>query len=165
MVGWYFKQRRFFKFFILPYLFLNFFLIAERCGQKQTCFFSTKLKNQISTNLCLVNRVFFCVCIFKTFLLEIVHTEAILKGLNKSDLIKIVLQLESEMNSDMKELTLEIRDLVTQIRNLCLIEDWILLLRLTMLITQIIYYLLNYYLGALICARFPITTKNLYVVG
>ena len=62
-------------------------------------------------------------CILKTFLLEIVHTEAILKGLNKSDLIKIVLQLESEMNSDMKELTLEIRDLVTQIRNLCLIED------------------------------------------
>ena len=127
LVGWYFKQRRFFMFFILPNLFLNFFVIAERCGQKQTCFFNTKLKKQFSSSLCLVNRVFFflcvCVCIFKKFLLQIVHTEAILKGLNKSDLIKIVLQLESEMNSDMKELTLEIRDLVTQIRNLCLIED------------------------------------------
>ena len=43
-----------------------------------------------------------------------VHTEATLKGLNKPDLIKLVLQLESEMNSDIKELTSEIRDLVAQ---------------------------------------------------
>ena len=42
--------------------------------------------------------------------------EATLKGLNKADLIKLVLQLESEMNSDMKELTLEIRDLVAQMK-------------------------------------------------
>ena len=46
-----------------------------------------------------------------------VHTEATLKGLNKPDLIKLVLQLESEMNSDIKEPTSEIRDLVTQIKN------------------------------------------------
>ena len=45
-----------------------------------------------------------------------VHTEAILKGVNKPDLLKLVLQLESEMNSEMKELTSEIRDLVTQIK-------------------------------------------------
>ena len=38
--------------------------------------------------------------------------EAALKGLNKPDLIKLVLQLESEMNSDIKELTSEIRKLV-----------------------------------------------------
>ena len=42
------------------------------------------------------------------------HTEATLKGLNKPDLIKLVLQLKSEMNSDIKELILEIRDLVIQ---------------------------------------------------
>ena len=34
-----------------------------------------------------------------------VHTEATLKGLKKSDLSKLVLRLESEMNSDVKELT------------------------------------------------------------
>ena len=34
------------------------------------------------------------------------HTEATLKGLNKPDVIKLVLQLESEMN---KELTSEIK--------------------------------------------------------
>ena len=34
-----------------------------------------------------------------------VHTEATLKGLKKPDLIKLVLRLESEMNSDVKELT------------------------------------------------------------
>ena len=45
-----------------------------------------------------------------------VHTEATLKGLNKPDLIKLVLQLESEMNSDIKELTSEIRDLVVQMK-------------------------------------------------
>ena len=39
-----------------------------------------------------------------------VHTEATLKGLNKLELIKLVLQLESEMNSDIKEFTPEIRD-------------------------------------------------------
>ena len=43
-----------------------------------------------------------------------VHTEATLKGLNKSNLIILVLQLESEMNSDVKELTSKIRDLVIQ---------------------------------------------------
>ena len=37
-----------------------------------------------------------------------VHREAILKGLNKHDQIKPVLQLESEMNSDIKELTSDI---------------------------------------------------------
>ena len=46
-----------------------------------------------------------------------VHTEAIIKGLNKPDLIKLVLQLESEMKSDIKQPTSEIRDLVTQIKN------------------------------------------------
>ena len=45
-----------------------------------------------------------------------VHTEATLKGLNKPDLIKLVLKLESEMNSDIKELTSEIRDLVAQMK-------------------------------------------------
>ena len=45
-----------------------------------------------------------------------VHMEATLKGLNKPDLIKLVLQLESEMNSDITELTSEIRDLVAQIK-------------------------------------------------
>ena len=44
------------------------------------------------------------------------HTEATLTGLNKPDLIKLVLQLESEMNSDIKELTLEIRELVAQMK-------------------------------------------------
>ena len=42
--------------------------------------------------------------------------EATLKGLNKPDLIKLVLELESEMNSDKKEITSEIRDLVTQMK-------------------------------------------------
>ena len=42
--------------------------------------------------------------------------EATLKGLNKTHLMKLVLQLESEMNSDIKELTSEIRDLVTQMK-------------------------------------------------
>ena len=45
-----------------------------------------------------------------------VHTEVTLKGLNKPDLIKLVLQLESEMNSDIKELTLKFRELVTQMK-------------------------------------------------
>ena len=44
------------------------------------------------------------------------HTEATLKGLNKSDLIKLVFQLPSEINSDLKELTWEIKDLVTQMK-------------------------------------------------
>ena len=34
-----------------------------------------------------------------------IHTEATLKGLNKPDLFKLILRLESEMNSDVKELT------------------------------------------------------------
>ena len=46
-----------------------------------------------------------------------VHTEAALKGLNKPELIKLLLQLESEMNSNIKELTSEIRDLVAQMKN------------------------------------------------
>ena len=45
-----------------------------------------------------------------------VHTEVTLKGLNKPDLIKLVLQLESEMNSDIKELTSEIRELAAQMK-------------------------------------------------
>ena len=45
-----------------------------------------------------------------------VHTEVTLKGLNKPELIKLVLQLESEMNSDIKELTLKFRELVTQMK-------------------------------------------------
>ena len=45
-----------------------------------------------------------------------VHTKATLKGLNKPDLIKLVLQLESEMNSDIKELTSEIREIVAQMK-------------------------------------------------
>ena len=47
-----------------------------------------------------------------------VHMEATLKGLNNPDLIKLVLQLESEINSNIKELTSEIRDLVAQIKKL-----------------------------------------------
>ena len=39
-----------------------------------------------------------------------VHMEATLNGLNKHDLIKLVLLLELGMNSDIKELTSEIRD-------------------------------------------------------
>ena len=42
--------------------------------------------------------------------------EATLKGLNKPDLIKLVLQQESEMNCDTKEITSEIRDLVAQMK-------------------------------------------------
>ena len=42
--------------------------------------------------------------------------EATLKGLNKPDLIKLVLQLESEMNFDIKELASEIGDLVPQMK-------------------------------------------------
>ena len=52
-----------------------------------------------------------------------VHTEATLKGLNKPELIKLLLQLESEMNSDIKELTSEIRDLVEQMKNVEAVVD------------------------------------------
>ena len=45
-----------------------------------------------------------------------VHAEATLKNLNKPDLIKLVLQLESEMNSDIKDIALEIRDLFAQMK-------------------------------------------------
>ena len=55
-------------------------------------------------------------CLLKRFI-AMDHTEATLKGLNKPDLIKVVLQLESEMNSDIKELTSEIKDLVAQMKN------------------------------------------------
>ena len=44
------------------------------------------------------------------------HMEATVKDLNKLDLIKLVLQMESELNSDIKELTWEIRDFVTQMK-------------------------------------------------
>ena len=44
------------------------------------------------------------------------RTKVTLKGLDKLDLIKLVLQLESELNSDIKELTSKIRDLVTQMK-------------------------------------------------
>ena len=45
-----------------------------------------------------------------------VYTEATLKDLNKPELIKLVLQLESEMNSDIKRLTSDLRDLVIQMK-------------------------------------------------
>ena len=45
-----------------------------------------------------------------------VNTEATLKGLNKLDRIKLVLQMESELNSDIKKLTSQIRDFVTQMK-------------------------------------------------
>ena len=45
-----------------------------------------------------------------------VHTEATLKSLNKPDSIKLVFQMDSEMNSDIKELTSEIRHLATQMK-------------------------------------------------
>ena len=45
-----------------------------------------------------------------------IHMEATLKDLNKPDLIRLVLQLESEINSDIKELTSEIRDFVAQMK-------------------------------------------------
>ena len=60
--------------------------------------------------LCLVNRDFF----LKRFI-AMVQTEATLICLHKPDLIKLVLQLESEINSDIKELASEIGDLVAQI--------------------------------------------------
>ena len=53
----------------------------------------------------------FIFVLFETFL---AHKEAKLKGLNKSDLIEMVLQLKSKMNSG---ILLEIRDLVTQMKN------------------------------------------------
>ena len=48
----------------------------------------------------------------------IVPTEATLEGLNKPDLSKLVLQLESEMNSDIKELASEFRGLETQMKKI-----------------------------------------------
>ena len=45
-----------------------------------------------------------------------VHTEATLKGLNKLDLIKLALQMELELNSDIKEFTSQITDFVTQMK-------------------------------------------------
>ena len=51
--------------------------------------------------------------LFETSML---HTKATLKGVNKPDLIKLVLPLESEMNSGIKELKSEIRNLVAQIK-------------------------------------------------
>ena len=54
-------------------------------------------------------------CYLKRFIVML-HTKATLKGVNKPELIKLVLPLESEMNFDIKELTSEIRDLVAQIK-------------------------------------------------
>ena len=45
-----------------------------------------------------------------------VNLEVILKSLNKLDLNKLVFQLESEMSSDMKELTSEISNLVKEMK-------------------------------------------------
>lgn len=45
-----------------------------------------------------------------------VNLEVILKGLNKLDLNKLVFQLESEMSSDIKELTSEISNLVKEMK-------------------------------------------------
>ena len=53
----------------------------------------------------------FLLVLFETFL---VRKEARLKGLNKSDLIEMALQLKSKMSSG---ILLEIRDLVTQTKN------------------------------------------------
>ena len=44
------------------------------------------------------------------------HKEAILNDLNKLDRIRLVSQMESEMNSDIKKLMSEIRDVVTQMK-------------------------------------------------
>ena len=62
--------------------------------------------------------------IFWNVFIAMVHTKATLKGLNKTDLIKLILQLESEMSSDVKELRLEIRDLVTQMKKSRLMLLW-----------------------------------------
>ena len=45
-----------------------------------------------------------------------VNLEVILKGLNKLDLNKLIFQLESEMSSDIKELTSEISNLVKEMK-------------------------------------------------
>ena len=45
-----------------------------------------------------------------------VNLEVILKSLNKFDLNKLVFQLESEMSSDIKELTSEISNLVKEMK-------------------------------------------------
>ena len=45
-----------------------------------------------------------------------IYAEKKLKIFNKPDLIKLVLRLESEINFDKKEITSEIRDLVTQLK-------------------------------------------------
>ena len=88
--------------------------VAKCCGYKQTCFYTTKLMKYVFTYLCLVNRAFFV--FFLNVLIAIVHAEATLKNLNKPDLIKPVLQLGSEMNSDIKDIVLEIRDLFAQMK-------------------------------------------------
>ena len=54
-------------------------------------------------------------CFFKRFYCN-GSTEATIKSLSKPVLIKLDLQLESEMNSDIKEITSGIRDLVVQIK-------------------------------------------------
>ena len=46
-----------------------------------------------------------------------VRTEATLKGLNKPDLIKLIFQLESEMNSDIKELTSVVKNVNEKLGN------------------------------------------------
>ena len=82
--------------------------VAESCGQKQTCFFTAKLMKEVLPIYVLLREPFFFSGIYWNVLITMVHREAILKGLNKHDLIKPVLQLESEMNSDIKELTSDI---------------------------------------------------------
>ena len=47
-----------------------------------------------------------------------VHTEAALKGMNKNDLVQLVLKIETERESDIKALTSEVRDLVSTIKRL-----------------------------------------------
>ena len=83
--------------------------VAETCGQKQTCFFTTELMRYVFTNSYLVSRIF--LVFFWNVFIAMVHTEATLKGLSKPDLIKLVLQLKSEMNSDIKELISKIETL------------------------------------------------------
>ena len=56
-------------------------------------------------------------CIFLNVHFAMVHTEDTLAGLSKPDLIKLMVQLESEVNSDTKELTSHTRDLVIHMKN------------------------------------------------
>ena len=93
---------------MVPFLFfLRKYSGQMWASQKQMRFFKSNVMKQVFTTLCLVNRAFF----FFFFFIAMVHMAATLKGLNKPDLIKLVLQLKSEMNSDIKELTSELETL------------------------------------------------------